>query len=214
MKVQRLLFVLMVVLFALPSLAADRVKVLALFPGKAMLDINGKRKVLSAGQTGPYDVKLISADSKKAVVLLNGRQETLTMGSSVSSSYTSAPNKELRILADPSGHYFVSGTINGKRARFLLDSGATVVAMSSVEADRLGLNYKDGVAATYGTASGKAQGREIRLRKMSLSNLMLHDVKAVVLPGNAPRHILLGMSALSRLDWSKKGNLFILKEKY
>ena len=70
-----LVLALLCALSGLPAVlqAAPSVRVLALFPGKAMLEIEGRRKVLAAGESGPQGVRLISADTREAVVEIGGR---------------------------------------------------------------------------------------------------------------------------------------------
>ena len=119
-------------LLATAALAGPSVRVLALFPGKAMLEIDGQRKVLAAGTSGPGGVRLVSADPKSAVIEIDGRREELRLGSAVSASYAPRQRHEVRIVKDSRGSYFVDGLINGQSVRFLVDTGASSIAMLSL----------------------------------------------------------------------------------
>ena len=158
LRTRILLLGLVVSLIGLPAIlhAAPSVRVLALFPGKAMLEIDGKRKVLAAGDSGPHGVRLVSADTREAVVEIDGRREVLRLGSSVSATYRPSERREIRILKDRGG-YFLDGLINGQPVRFLVDTGATSVALSERHAARLGLQHRvEGRPVGIGTASGNA----------------------------------------------------------
>jgi aspartyl protease family protein len=195
--------------------AGPAVRVLALFPDKAMLEIDGQRKVLAAGRSGPAGVRLISADPERAVVEIDGVLQELRLGSAVSATYQKRQKRELRILKDISrGGYFVDGLINGQSVRFLVDTGATTIAMSEHQASRLGLQHRvDGKRVAVGTASGDALGHRIMLRKVSFGGLHLRNVAAVVIDGDSPRHVLLGMNVLGRFDIDQRDNLLILRSK-
>lgn len=194
--------------------AGPTVKVLALFPGKAMLEIDGKRKVLAAGDVGPQGVRLLSADTDEAVVEVDGRRETLRLGSAVSTSYKASERREVRILKRRGG-YFLDGLINGQPVRFLVDTGATSVALSERHAARLGLQHRvDGVPVGVGTAGGNVVGHGISLRSLSVGGVRFDDVRAIVIDGDSPRHVLLGMNVLSRFDIDQRENLLILRTKY
>ncbi|MDJ0739840.1 MAG: TIGR02281 family clan AA aspartic protease [Gammaproteobacteria bacterium] len=196
------------------ALAAPSVRVLALFPGKAMLEIDGKRKVLAAGERGPQGVRLVSADTREAVVEIDGRRETLRLGSAVSATYKAPETNEIRVLKR-NGGYFLDGLINGRPVRFLVDTGATSVALSEVEARRLGIQHRlEGTAVGVGTAGGTARAHAISLRSLSVGGVRLDDVRAVVIEGESPRHVLLGMNVLSRFDIDQRDNLLILRSKF
>lgn len=194
-------------------LAGPSVRVLALFPGKAMLEIDGKRKVMAAGARHPSGVRLISADTTQAVVEIDGRREQLRLGSTVSSRYAKPQQHEIRIIKDTArGGYFVDGLINGQPVRFLVDTGATTIAMSERHAARLGLAHRvDGVRVSVGTASGRTVGHHVTLKKLSVGGLRLRDVGAVVIDGDSPQHILLGMNVLGQLQMDQRENLLILR---
>jgi len=195
--------------------AGPSVRVLALFPGKAMLDIDGQRKVMAAGETGPGGVHLISADPGSAVIEIDGSAQELRLGSAVSASYRPTERREIRILKDSRGGYFVDGLINGQPVRFLVDTGATSIAMSEVHAARLGLQHRvEGVRVGVGTASGDTVGHQVRLRSVSVGGVRLSDLRAVVIDGDSPRDVLLGMNVLSRFEIDQRENLLILRTKY
>ncbi len=196
--------------------AGPSVRVLALFPDKAMLEIDGQRKVLAAGKSGPGGVRLISANPREAVVEIDGRRETLRLGSGVSARYQDRERREVRILKDNrAAGYFVDGLINGQPVRFLVDTGATSIAMSERHASNLGIRHRvEGTRVRIGTASGDAIGHRIELRSIRIGELRLNDVAAVVIEGDSPRHVLLGMNVLTRFDMEQRENLLILRSKY
>ena len=195
--------------------AAPEVRVLALFPGKAMLQIDGERRVLAAGETGPAGVRLLEADSREAVVEIDGSRETLTLGSAVSATYRPSERRSVRIVKDRSGSYHVDGTINGQPVRFLVDTGATSVALSERHAARLGIPHRvEGQRIGVGTASGRAVGHAVTLDSLSVGGLRLTDVRAVVIDGDSPPNVLLGMSALKAFEMEQRENLLILRSKF
>lgn len=195
--------------------AGPSVRVLALFPGKAMLEIDGQRKVLAAGESGPRGVRLIEADSREAVVEVGGRREVMRLGSAVSTNYAETGRREVRIVKDPRGGYFIDGLVNGQPVRFLVDTGATSVAMSAVDAGRLGIRHRvDGEPVGVSTAGGDAQGYQVMLRSLSVGGLRQDNVRAVVIEGDSPRHVLLGMNVLARFEIEQRENLLVLRERY
>lgn len=201
-------------LLATTALAAPTVKVLALFPGKAMLEIDGSRKVLGAGETGPGGVRLISADPRGALVEIDGVREELQLGSTVNATYRPKQRREIRIL-EAGGGYFVDGLINGQPVRFLVDTGATSVALSERHAARLGLQHRiDGVRVGVRTASGNAVGHQVSLRSLAVGSSRFADVRAVVIDGDSPRHVLLGMNVLSQFEIDQRENLLILRTRF
>ena len=195
--------------------AGPSVRVLALFPDKAMLEIDGQRKVLAAGQTGPGGVRLLSADPNAAVVEIDGQSRELRLGSVVSARYEPRQRREIRILKDDSGSYFLDGLINGQPVRFLVDTGASSIAMSETQSARLGIQHRvDGVRIGVHTASGNTIGHRVELRSVSLAGIQLRDVAALVIDGKGPRNVLLGMNVLSQFEIDQRENLLILRSKF
>ncbi|MCB1774304.1 MAG: TIGR02281 family clan AA aspartic protease [Gammaproteobacteria bacterium] len=191
------------------------VRVLALFPGKAMLEIDGKRKVLAAGAPPHAGVRLVSADPARAIVEIGGERQELRLGSAVSATYRKPTRREVRIISDATGSYFVDGLINGQPVRFLVDTGATSVAMSELHAAKLGILHRvEGQRVGVGTASGSTGGFSVNLRTVSVGGLRVTNVDAVVIDGDSPRNVLLGMSVLTEFEMDQRENLLILRARY
>jgi aspartyl protease family protein len=107
------------------------------------------------------------------------------------------------------GHYVTSGAVNGKAVEFLLDTGATDVAIPVQLADALGL--KRGAAVRYQTANGPITAWLTRLDSVSIGPLEIRDVAASINPGMGDMEILLGMSVLKRLEFTQRGETLILR---
>jgi len=200
-----------------PSLAhgETQVNIVGLFNGKAVVMINNaKPRTLSIGQSAD-GVKLISADSKKAILEVEGRRQELGMGqaATVSGSAASAPGSVV-LYSDSAGHYLTDGQINGVTLKFLVDTGASVVAMNSSDARQAGIDYKKGKRIPMHTANGVIHGYLVVVNSLKLGGVTLHQVEAVVNEGDSPHVVLLGMSALNRLDMKREGITLTLTKKY
>ncbi len=195
-------------------MAVDSVKVLALFPQKAMLSIDGKNKVLSDGQTWK-GVQLHKATPHEAILEWDGRQRTLQLGTAINSSYQVAKKTEVRILRDNSGSYSTSGSINGRRVTFLIDTGANVLAMSETKAQQLGIKYKHTLPSVrVQSASGITSGYLVTLDKVKVGGIEELNVKCIIIKGKNPPMVLLGMSFLNRVDIDNQHNVMVLRKKY
>lgn len=196
------------------SFASHKIQVMALFTNKAMVVIDGKQKVLTKGQTYK-GVTLISADSEEAVLKLHDEVKTFALGREISTSYKpSDPKKELVVWKDEYNMFRVHGSINGYSIHFLIDTGATSVAMSSVAAKRIGLKYKKGKPVRSSTASGIAKGYALNADNIKIGHIKLYNVETVVLEGSFPSEVLLGQSFLSRIHMTRDGDKMKLKKKF
>jgi aspartyl protease family protein len=192
-----------------------RVRVLALFQDKAMLEIDGRERFMRAGQSSPEGVRLVSADQHQAVVEVGGRRESLTFGTSVGGTFATPESREVKIYRDLKGVYTTAGSINGRPVDFMVDTGATAVAMSGTEARRLGLPYRlDGNPVQVTTASGVARGHRVSLERVTVGDITLHNVEALVIAGDLPEQVLLGMTFLNRVDMRQEGAEMVLRTKY
>ena len=117
---------------------------------------------------------------------------------------------EVSLASSRQGHYVVNGQIDGHDVTFLLDTGATQVAIPNAVAERLGLQR--GAPIIISTANGRATGHRTRLDSLRLGDIELHDVAALIAPGMDGDDVLLGMSALKQLEFSQKGGTLVLRQ--
>jgi len=200
---------------ALFAQAAERISILGLFKDKAIITIDGKRRVLASGQTSPEGVTLIAADSRQAVLEIDGRRATFALGTQISTNYAAViPQATAQIWPDESGMYLTNGSINNFPVEFLVDTGATLVAMNKVQAKRLGLDYKlAGEQGLTTTASGTARAYYLNLDKVKVGDILLRSVPAAVIDGEFPIKVLLGNSFLNRLQMTRNGQVLELRQK-
>ncbi len=197
---------------------AVEIQVLALTKDKAILNINGARRVLQTGQTSPEGVTLIDSNSAEAVVEIDGQQEVFPLGVVVTpithknSSSTGDPT--VTLYADASGFFFADGKINNQPVRFLVDTGASSIAMSSATADRIRLDYSKGTPGIAQTASGIAQMVAVKLNSVSIGNIELYNIDASVIIGSFPTEPLLGATFLERLNMTRTGEKLELKKSF
>ena len=194
--------------------ALPRIEVQALFGGKAIVMIDGQRRTLSAGQTSPEGVKLIAAERKQSVLEYDGSKKAYQPGGAISLSYAKPEHHEEKIYADDRGMFHSVGTINGRTVRFLVDTGATTVAMNKSQARQLGVDYRmKGERIIVSTASENVKGYRVRLKSVSLGRIKQRDVDAMVIDGDHPGPILLGMSFLGKLKVEKSGSIMSIRQR-
>lgn len=116
---------------------------------------------------------------------------------------------EVVLKRNRAGHYVADGEINGERVVFLLDTGATQVALPIQLARRL--NLRLGPTVTVQTAAGPAPGYQTRLDSVRLASIEMRNVTALVSDGLDPDMVLLGMNFLKRLEMVQRGDQLILR---
>jgi len=193
----------------------SHIEVMALFKNKAMVSINDKQHLLKVGDKATSGVKLIQASAKYAVLEVNGKRSKYNLGNRVRASYTKTEKKKVQIYRDGQGMFKTVGSINGYTVNFLVDTGASVIALNSALARRLGLQYKlKGEETMVATASGRALAYSVRLDQVKIGEIMLRNIDAVILEGNDPETPLLGMSYLGRLKMNNDEQYLELEEKF
>lgn len=211
----RTLLLLALLCLAVNGWAVDKLRVVALFPNKAMVEIDGKSRVLKVGKTSPEGVTLISSNSREAVIEVNGERSTFKVDSQIGGTLTGPAQKEVRISRNAIGAYMTVGSINGRTVDMMVDTGANVVAMSEIEAKRLGIPYwLKGEQSGVSTASGYARAWNVTLNKVQVGPIVQHNVRAVVVEGRSPQQVLLGMTFLEKVEIENAGNVMVLRTKY
>ena len=207
----RIFTLLILIAFSSLSSSASRVHVVGLFPGTAILLINGERHVVKEGKS-VGGIKLVSTTKHSATVSIGGQLRTLQLGRETSQDYAEPEKPVVKITRNQDGHYWVDGTINGRTVRMVLDTGATDISISEEEARRIGLDYKNGKKYPYQTANGVVAGYRIILDSVSIQGITEMNISASVIASDHP--ILLGMSFLKRVNMREKGNLMFLERRY
>lgn len=117
---------------------------------------------------------------------------------------------EVRLLSNGQGHFVADGAINGRVVHFMLDTGATDVAIP--EALARDLDLARGAPVTLSTANGRTEGYRTRINSLLLGDIHLRDVRALVVPGLDGQAVLLGMSALKQLEFTQRGGTMLLRQ--
>ena len=215
MRHMRPLILLAAVLaLAAPVVArAQNVALAGVLGGKALLVIdNSPPRALAAGETYA-GVRIISVGHDEAVVELGGNKGQRTLRLGETPAVVSAPGGSQRLVlkADVRGHFISAGYINGQSMRYMVDTGATTIAIGQSEARRMGIKYERGALVTMSTANGTAQGWRVRLDSVRTGELELHNVDAIVTPQSMP-YVLLGNSYLRAFQMNRAGDEMVLQQ--
>ena len=122
---------------------------------------------------------------------------------------TSGVSGELVLTRARDGHYYADGEINGKPVKFLLDTGATQIALSRRQANQLGLSL--GPAGRVQTAAGPATAYPTRLARVRLGTVEIENLGAMVTEKMSDETVLLGMNFLKRLEMVQRGDQLTLR---
>ena len=178
------------------------------------MTINGQMRVLKIGQKSPEGVKLVASDSQQAVLEVAGETVKLGVSERISSSFAKADVVEVRIPQGSNGHYHVGGFINGRSVEFMVDTGATMIAMSMNRAKQLGIGLKNASRSSASTAGGVVDAFVVTADKVIVGGITVYKVPVMVLEGEFPTQVLLGNSFLKRVDLSEKSGVLVLRQKY
>jgi len=195
------------------SASAVSVTLVGLFPGKAVVVINGQDpRTLSAGQKTAEDVTLVSTSSDTAIFDIEGKKLTLEIGQHFV-PVSSKGGSTLAIPADGQGHHWTIGQVNGRTTRFLIDTGATTVSLPASFARTAGIDYQKGQRGFVQTANGPAVAWRVKLDTLTVGDITLYQIDATVLEGGLDT-ALLGMSFLSRTDMKRDGANLVLTKRF
>jgi aspartyl protease family protein len=193
------------------SVDAADLEVLALLGERAMLRVDGEQHLLRKGQATPQGIRLVDVSTAGATVEIDGDKRFYALEVRVRAHHRAPDTEEVQIWRDPSGMFRTVGSINGLPVKFLVDTGASSIAMNSAQARRLGIDFRViGEPAAVMTASRLERVYRVRLDTVKVGPIALRNVDAVVLDGAQPDNPLLGMSFLGRLQMANDGRCLTL----
>lgn len=184
---------------------------------KALLVINGGAPKAMAAGDAAQGVKVVSVGSEQTVVEVAGKRQTVRLGEAPvsigGSSGGGASGTQIVLSAGPGGHFITQGSINGKATRFMVDTGATSVAMGQDEARRMGIKFQDGEQIHGSTANGHVVAYRVNLTSLRIQDVEVFNVEAAVLPQPMP-HILLGNTFLTRFQMKRDNDTLTLTKRF
>ena len=194
---------------------AESVTLTGTIGSRAILVIDGGAPRTVAIGDRVQNVRLISLQDGLAVVEAGAQRVTLRMDTPVSVGKPAAGNGNTRIVlpAGSGGHFMTQGAINGRTVTFMLDTGATVVALSAADAERIGLVYRNGTPVQISTANGIVTGYRVRLDSVRVGDVDVAGVDAVVSPQSMP-YVPLGNSFISRFSMRRDSDQMVLEKRY
>ncbi len=215
------LFVAYALMLALLPLQANGggaapVTVVGLFKDRALLRVAAvaasEDVLVRVGET-KLGATLLSANAEQARVRYQGQTYRLGLTRGMRASYAASKHNRVAVKPDFYGQYRVQGSINASGVEFLVDTGASVVALSSQLAERLGINYRAGRLGRVSTAQGETPSYFVELPEVSVGDITVRNVRTAVIDGAYPRDVLLGMSFLSNVQMREDSGVLMLTQK-
>jgi aspartyl protease family protein len=195
---------------------AQTVGLAGMLGGRALLIVDGAApKTVAAGEVYK-GVKVVSTEGDVALLEIAGKRHRVRVGDAPASvgmgPDTTGANRVV-LSAGSGGHFMAQGQINGKNVPMVVDTGASVVSISVLEAQRMGLNYLAGQQVQMSTANGMIAAWRVKLATVRIGDVLVYDVDSVVSSGSMP-YVLLGNSFLSRFQMTRTNDQMVLDKRF
>ena len=198
----------------MPEAWAADVGLAGLFPGKALLTINGGApRIVAVGSRTDEGVRVVAIEGDAATIEVDGRKRVLRVGQNVAAQPSGSGPASVVLTADARGHFLPTGSINGTTVRFLVDTGASMISIGANDAKRIGIDPGKGERGITNTANGQAVVSRVKLNTVRVGDIVLHNVDALVHQNDLPV-TLLGMSFLNRMEMQRNGDTMTLIKRY
>jgi len=199
------------------SVQAIDVVVMAIFGDMVIIKVDGTKHKLRVGDKTPEGILLSEIDYDTIILKKGNKKSRHKLGGQVSFGKEGGrgrtPKKDQIAKIWPQGDMYVThGYINKFAVTFMVDTGATWIALSQDLAKRMGINYFKGEVGYAGTASGTTAIHKIKLNTVRVGDIVMHNVEAAVIP-NLSGHVLLGNSFLKYCEMTRTKQVMILKKK-
>ena len=197
--------------------SAQSVALQGMMGSRALLIVDGAApRSVAPGETYK-GVKVVSTLGDEALVEIGGKRHSLRVGEAPASVGSSAPaggsGGKIVLTAGSGGHFMSQGSINGRSVQFMVDTGATMVALGVQDAKRLGIDYESAPRGTMSTANGSVTAWRVQANTVRVGDVEIHNVDAVVLPVAMP-YVLLGNSFLTRFQMKRENDMMVLERRY
>ena len=209
----RLMAVLLSLLVAPLWAHAQAVALAGMLGSKALIVVDAHPpKAVGAGDTF-QGVKVLAVGKDEVTVEVQGARRVLRLGEApVSVGARGGSGRRVVLMADSRGHFVNSGTINGRVMQYMVDTGASTVAIGRADAERMGLDFQKGQPVRMNTANGVTQGWRMRLDSVRIGDVEVFGVEAVVTPQPMP-YVLLGNSFLTEFQMTRVNDQMVLEKK-
>jgi aspartyl protease family protein len=158
-------------------------------------------------------VMIVLAAVAPKLLRSGGSGPTTTAQATADRSEPASYPRTASIPRGANGHFEADGYVDGRRMGFMIDTGASVIALRAQDAARLGIRpARRDFTARVSTANGVVYAAPTELASVELGGILVHNVAAIVLPDEALAQNLLGMSFLSRIHWQYQGGRLILEQ--
>ena len=189
---------------ALIGVIGDKAAVLALD--------GGDPKTVKVGQKWK-GISVLSVEKDRATVEIDGKRRVLLHGQHYRGAPSASDRQQVTLSADAGGMFVSEGAINGAPVRFVVDTGASSIALPGREAQRLGIDYRKGRQLVMNTANGVVPAYRVILDRVKLGGIELNAVEGVVIEQGLDI-TLLGMSFLNRLEMQRDGQTMTLTRRF
>jgi aspartyl protease family protein len=203
--------------FAAAAAHSQPVTLTGMVGSKALVIVDGSApKIVAVGESF-NGVKVLSTQGDTVVLMLGGKRLNMRVGDAPASVGEQAGSKssgsKIVLSAGDGGHFLAQGSINGKAVQFMVDTGATTVAMGSAEAKRMGIDYTSGKPVRMNTANGQTMGYLLTLNTVRIGDVEVQNVEAIVSQQAMP-YVLLGNSFLTRFSMRRDNDQMVLERRF
>ena len=207
----------LLVVFAAATAQSQSITLTGMVGSKALLIVDGSAPKIVATGEDFKGVKVISTQGDSAVLMVGGKRLNVRVGDSPASvgeqSGSKSSGSKIVLNAGDGGHFLATGSINGKSAQFMVDTGATTVAMGAAEAQRMGIDYTGGKPVRMNTANGQTLGYLLTLNTVRIGDVEVQNVDAIVSQQSMP-YVLLGNSFLTRFSMRRDNDQMVLERRF
>jgi len=199
-------------LLAPAMVQAQAVALSGILGSKALLVVDGSAPRAVGPGEAHKGVKVVSVGRDDALVEVAGQRRTIALGEAPVSIRSATAGQRIVLKADGAGHFGSGGSINGRVMEYVVDTGASLVAIGQPDAERMGIAFREGPRVMLNTANGQAQGWRLKLDSVRIGDVEVRGVDAVVTPMAMP-FVLLGNSFLSEFQMTRTGSEMVLERR-